>query len=69
LPSEQVIEPRQGLTLLLKVRVDGGKVHLLGDQESYKLNSFTKANALAVIEPGGPVVQKGHIVKVLQFIP
>ena len=67
--SENFIEPRLGLTLLLKARTEDGRVHLLNDQESYKLNSFASANALAVIDPGQPVVQKGHKIKVLQFLP
>lgn len=69
LPSEEIIQARPGLTLLLKARVQDGKVHLLSDQESYKLNSFATANALAVIRPGRHVEKKGNPVIVLQFLP
>lgn len=69
LPAGEEIKVKNGLTLMLKASVKEGQVHLLNDQESYKLNSFATANALAIIGSEVPVVRKGDLVRVLQFLP
>ncbi|NDC79317.1 MAG: molybdopterin molybdenumtransferase MoeA, partial [Chitinophagia bacterium] len=51
-----------GLTHFLKAEVADGRVRLLDGQESYRLRSFARANALAVVpeaitslEPGSRI--------------
>jgi molybdopterin molybdotransferase len=48
-----------GLTHFLKASFDGKHVQLLTGQESYKLNSFAKANCLAVIPESITELQAG----------
>jgi molybdopterin molybdotransferase len=56
-----------GLTHFLKGYYDGEQVELLGGQESYKLNSFAKANCLAELPEDVTEFAKGEIVKIHLF--
>ncbi len=53
-----------GITHYLKGIFDGEKVHLPEGQESYKLNSFAKANCLVVIPDAVTEVQKSEEVEI-----
>jgi molybdopterin molybdotransferase len=48
-PIGSAYKKPSGITHFLKGYYDGQKVHLLSGQESYKLNSFAKANCLAEV--------------------
>jgi molybdopterin molybdotransferase len=56
-----------GLTHFLKGYYDGEQVELLSGQESYKLNSFAKANCLAELPEDVTEFAKGEIVKIHLF--
>lgn len=53
-----------GLTHFLKAIFDGTEVRLLTGQESYKLNSFARANSLVVIPEDVTFVDEGQEVEV-----
>jgi molybdopterin molybdotransferase len=48
-PLKDSYKKAEGLTHFLKGYYDGQTVELLGGQESYKLNSFAKANCLVEV--------------------
>jgi molybdopterin molybdotransferase len=56
-----------GLTHFLKGYYNGDTVELLSGQESYKLNSFAKANCLAEIPEETTAVEAGSPVKIHLF--
>lgn len=53
-----------GLTLFLKARFAGGKVSVLGSQESYKTDALVLANCFVEFPAGAQVLQKGAIVRI-----
>jgi molybdopterin molybdotransferase len=57
-------EKAAGMTHFLKAIYDGLEVRLLSGQESYKLNSYAKANCLVVIPEHITVVHSGDEVEV-----
>jgi molybdopterin molybdotransferase len=57
----------EGLTHFLKGYFDGVSVTLLQGQESYKLNSFAKANCLAEIPEGATSITAGEKVTIHLF--
>lgn len=61
--NDPYIKP-SGITHILKAFCDDGKVQLLTGQESYKLNSFAAANALAIIPESVSEMQKGSMIEV-----
>jgi molybdopterin molybdotransferase len=61
------IKKPAGLTHFLKGYFDGERVELLGGQESYKLNSFAKANCLAEIAEETIALQEGDAIKIHLF--
>jgi molybdopterin molybdotransferase len=48
-----------GLTHFLKAEVADGRVRLLDGQESYRLRSFARANALAVVPEASTSLEPG----------
>lgn len=63
-PVSSVYKKPSGITHFLKGIFDGVKVHLPAGQESYKLNSFAKANCLLVLPENVTEVQMGEIVEI-----
>jgi molybdopterin molybdotransferase len=57
-----------GITHFLKGIFDGSQVHLPDGQESYKLNSFAKANCLVMIPESVTAVEAGEKVEI-HFLP
>ncbi len=53
-----------GFTHFLKGIFDGTRVHLPPGQESYKLNSFAKANCLVMIPASVAEVSAGDLVEI-----
>jgi molybdopterin molybdotransferase len=53
-----------GLTHFLKAACTDGKVSLLDGQESYRLRSFARANALAVIPEDAITLDPGSRIQV-----
>lgn len=53
-----------GLTHFLKGIFDGQQVHLPQGQESYKLNSFARANCLVMIPESATEVSAGEVVEI-----
>mgnify|MGYP000547132349 CR=1 FL=1 len=68
LPLSHSYHSKPGLTRFLKALVKNGKVTILKDQESYKLNSFAEANALVKLPADIASVDEGESVKVI-FLP
>lgn len=63
-PVAQAYSKPAGLTHFLKASYDGAQVHLLTGQESYKLNSFARANCLAVIPESATAIAAGDAVEI-----
>jgi molybdopterin molybdotransferase len=63
-PVQQDYRKPAGLTHFLKANYDGHSVQLLTGQESYKLNSFAKANCLAIIPETTTHVQAGEMINI-----
>ena len=53
-----------GITHFLKGQVNGDTVLSLDGQESYKLNSFAKANCLIIIPENSSVCEAGELVEI-----
>jgi molybdopterin molybdotransferase len=66
-PLKTAYNKPAGLTHFLKGYFDGERVELSGGQESYKLNSFAKANCLAEIAEDSTALQVGDAVKIHLF--
>ncbi|MFZ9660971.1 MAG: gephyrin-like molybdotransferase Glp [Chitinophagaceae bacterium] len=60
----EIYKKPSGITHFLKAFYEEGKVTLLSGQESYKLNSFARANALAVIPEELTEVKPGSTIEV-----
>jgi len=63
-PVSSAYKKPSGITHFLKGIFDGGQVHLPTGQESYKLNSFARANCLVMIPENVTEVQLGEIVEI-----
>ena len=66
-PLKNAYKKAAGLTHFLKGYFDGEMVELLGGQESYKLNSFAKANCLAEFAEDITGLQEGEMVTIHLF--
>ncbi|HSK12503.1 MAG TPA: gephyrin-like molybdotransferase Glp [Phnomibacter sp.] len=66
-PLRAAYKKPAGLTHFLKGSYDGSKVELLSGQESYKLNSFARANCMAEIPEGATDLPAGHPVTIHVF--
>ena len=64
-PLANAYSSKPGLTRFLKALVNDGKVTILNDQESYKLNSFAEANALVKLPADVAAVHSGELVDVI----
>jgi molybdopterin molybdotransferase len=63
-PLGNPVAKAAGLTHFLKGRYDGGKVNILGAQESYRLSSYAQANCLVVINESTTACEAGEIVEI-----
>jgi molybdopterin molybdotransferase len=63
-PVSSAYKKPSGITHFLKGIFDGEQVHLPKGQESYKLNSFARANCLVMISENITEVQMGEIVEI-----
>ena len=66
-PLKTAFKKPEGLTHFLKGYFDGEGVELLGGQESYKLNSFAKANCLVEFAEDNTGLQDGDWVNIHLF--
>jgi molybdopterin molybdotransferase len=66
-PLKTAFKKPAGLTHFLKGYFDGEGVELLGGQESYKLNSFAKANCLVEFAEENTGLQDGEWVNIHLF--
>lgn len=66
-PLKSAYHKAGGLTHFLKGYFDGETVELLGGQESYKLNSFAKANCLAEFAEETTGMEEGEMVNIHLF--
>lgn len=48
--EKKVYAKKKGLTHFIKAHMEQGQVTILSDQESYKMNSFAKANAMVILD-------------------
>lgn len=55
---------KAGLTYFLKGKLNGNTVTVLDGQESYKLNAFTEADCLVVLDEDKEIYNKGEQVKI-----
>ncbi len=63
-PLQQPYWKKPGLAFFLKAYFDGTSVHLLASQESYKLNSFARANCLVFLPEETEAVDTGTPVEI-----
>lgn len=68
LPLANDYSKKKGLTFFLKGKINADHVSILGDQESYKMNSFALADCLVELEEEKEVFRKSEIVSVRMII-
>lgn len=68
LPLQEDYKKKPGMTYFLKGKTNSGNVIILGNQESYKLNSFALADCLIELEEEKEFYKKGERVCVKMII-
>lgn len=63
-PIREDYEKKIPLTVFLKGYYDGNEVAVLGAQESFKMNSYARANCLIVLDEATQRVNKGGLVEI-----